>query len=208
MSDSDRLVIMAKHRWVGVFSGLAFILTACSQASVTPARSETSTVPSATVSTDLPNTTFTTLPTQRHVGGTATVSSVPFSASVVLQRYIQVPVIAGAAASQPTKAAPGARFVALMFTVTNSGPTQFMIGGQEHETNLTANVVTTSGQMLNPIRSLFVENCMDLGSLALAPGVTATGCQVFEIATHSTVTYVSMQMFTSLGGTYGSWRVP
>ena len=72
----------------------------------------------------------------------------------------------------------------------------------------TAIVVTTNGQMLSPVRSLLVENCMDLGSLALAPGMTATGCQVFEIATHSSVTYVSVQMFTGLGGTYGSWRVP
>jgi hypothetical protein len=95
-----------------------------------------------------------------------------------------------------------------MFTVTNTGSTQFTIGGQEHETNLSANVVTTNDQMLNPIRGLFIENCMDLASLALAPGMTATGCQVFEIAVHATVTYASVQMFTGLGGTYGSWKVP
>jgi hypothetical protein len=199
---------MAKQWRVGVFVGFALILTACSQPSATPTRSETSTVPSATVSTDPPNTTFTTLPTQLHIGGTATVSSVPFLASVVLQRYTQDPVIRETASSRPVKATVGARFVALMFSVTNTGSTQFMIGGQEHETNLTAIVVTTNGQMLSPVRSLLVENCMDLGSLALAPGMTATGCQVFEIATHSSVTYVSAQMFTGLGGTYGSWRVP
>lgn len=199
---------MTRFREVGAPIVLASILTACSHLSATPARGATSTVPSTTASTDPPNTAFTTLPTQLHVGGTATVSSAPFSANVVLQKYVQDPVISGGAGSEPIQAAPGARFIALMFIVTNTGSTQFMIGGQEHETNLAANVVTTNDQMLNPIRGLFIENCMDLASMALAPGMTATGCQVFEIAVHATVTYVSVQMFTGLGGTYGSWRVP
>ncbi len=202
-------------RKVAATGGMLAMLAGCSSAATISAPSGTqhrSAVSTSTVlpaTTSGPTTTFTTLPTSLHVGASASLSNSPYEAQLTLERVIEDPPITVTPGGRgfPVTQSTAERFVALEFTVRNTGGTALIDGGQEHETNLTSWVVTSDNHPMNAVAAN-VSGCQPVAGLQLEPGGSATACSVFQVPTGADVVYASIQMATGIGDSTVNWRIP
>jgi len=136
-----------------------------------------------------------------HTGSTLTLSTVDGQTySVALKQVIDP----AQGSDQFTTPDPGKRFVATLFTVTNTG-TKALSG----DANNDASVIGSDNQSYSADFNNVAE-CTNFnsGSVQLGAGESVTGCVVFQVPTGVTVAKVQWAPSSGLANDFGEWLNP
>jgi hypothetical protein len=97
----------------------------------------------------------------------------------------------------------GKRFVATLFTITNTSSQTLSTDG-----NLDANLVGSNGQIYSPAHTALSECAGHTTKVQLAGGKSGTSCVAFEV--NSGVKVATVQFYPAAGSAsdYGEWLVP